>query len=86
VHVCVDDATRLVYVEVLADERAETSVAFLERAVAWLAERGVEVRQVMTDNGPPYRSGRWVVRGPRRRAHPDAPLPAAHERQGVSAS
>jgi transposase len=29
VHVCIDDATRLVYVEVLADEKASTAVAFL---------------------------------------------------------
>jgi hypothetical protein len=31
VHVCVDDASRLAYVEVLADERAESAAAFLER-------------------------------------------------------
>jgi len=55
-HVCVDDATRLAYVEVLPDERGETAVAFLRRAVAWFAERGVEVERVMTDNGSPYRS------------------------------
>ena len=53
-HVCVDDATRLAYVEVLPDERGETSSAFLRRAVAWFAERGVEVERVMTDNGSPY--------------------------------
>jgi transposase InsO family protein len=56
VHVCVDDATRLAYVEVLPDERGETAVGFLRRAVAWLAERGVKVERVMTDNGSPYRS------------------------------
>src|SRR6266540_823763 len=33
VHVCVDDATRLAYVEVLADEKATTAVAFLRRAI-----------------------------------------------------
>jgi hypothetical protein len=55
-HVCVDDATRLAYVEVLPDERGETSSAFLRRAVAWFAERGVKVEGVMTDNGSPYRS------------------------------
>ena len=55
-HVCVDDATRLAYVEVLADERGETSSGFLRRAVAWFAERGVKVERVMTDNGSPYRS------------------------------
>ena len=53
-HVCVDDATRLAYVEVLPDERGETSVAFLRRAVAWFAEQGVKVERVMTDNGSPY--------------------------------
>ena len=34
VHVCVDDATRLAYVEVLADEKASTAARFLRRAVA----------------------------------------------------
>jgi transposase InsO family protein len=55
-HVCVDDATRLAYVEVLPDERGETAAAFLRRAIAWFAERGVEVERVMTDNGSAYRS------------------------------
>jgi transposase InsO family protein len=53
-HVCVDDATRLAYVEVLPNERGTTSSAFLRRAVAWFAERGVKVERVMTDNGSPY--------------------------------
>jgi len=37
VHVCIDDASRLAYSEVLADERKESAVPFLERAVAWFA-------------------------------------------------
>jgi transposase InsO family protein len=61
VHVCVDDATRLAYVEVLPDERALTTIAFFERAVAWFAARGVRVRQVMSDNGSPYVSGVWAT-------------------------
>ncbi|HUS80343.1 MAG TPA: DDE-type integrase/transposase/recombinase [Armatimonadota bacterium] len=56
VHVAVDDATRLAYVEVLGDETKESVVAFLERAVAHMADLGVRVRAVMTDNGPGYRS------------------------------
>jgi transposase InsO family protein len=56
VHVCVDDATRLAYVEVLPDERGETAVGFLRRAIAWFSERGVKVERLMTDNGAPYRS------------------------------
>ncbi len=56
VHVCVDDATRLAYVEVLADEKGQTAVGFLRRAVAHFAAYGIRVRAVMTDNGPAYRS------------------------------
>ena len=56
VHVCVDDATRLAYVEVLADEKATTAVGFLQRAVAFYASHGVRVRAVMSDNGACYRS------------------------------
>jgi hypothetical protein len=37
VHVCVDDATRLAYVEVLADEKAKTAIAFLRKALAFYA-------------------------------------------------
>ncbi len=54
VHVCIDDFTRLAYVEILPDEKGVTSVAFLRRAVAWLAGHGVRVQRVMTDNGSGY--------------------------------
>lgn len=56
VHVCVDDATRLAYVEVLPDERATTAIGFLRRAVGFLGAHGVTVERVMTDNGSAYRS------------------------------
>jgi transposase InsO family protein len=56
VHVCVDDATRLAYVEVLADEKAITAVAFLKRAIAFYARHGIHVERLMTDNGSAYRS------------------------------
>jgi transposase InsO family protein/transposase-like protein len=56
VHVCVDDATRLAYVEVLGDEKATTAVGFLRRAKAFYAAHGVTVERVMTDNGSAYRS------------------------------
>jgi len=55
VHVCVDDATRLVYVEVLEDEKATTAAGFLRRAVAHFAAYGIRVERVMTDNGSCYR-------------------------------
>jgi transposase InsO family protein len=54
VHVCVDDATRLAYVEVLPDEKAVTAVRFLRRAVAHYAGYGIRVRRLLTDNGPAY--------------------------------
>ena len=56
VHVCVDDATRLAYVEVLADEKTKTVVGFLRRAVAFYRSHGIAVEGLMTDNGPAYRS------------------------------
>src|SRR5271167_4850191 len=56
VHVAIDDATRLAYVEVLTDEKAITAVGFLRRALSFYASHGVTVERVMTDNGPAYRS------------------------------
>ncbi len=55
-HVCVDDATRLAYVEVLCDERATTAIAFLRRAVDYYLAHGITVERLMTDNGSAYRS------------------------------
>jgi transposase InsO family protein len=55
-HVAVDDASRLAYTELLADERKESAVAFMERARAWFARHGIEVERVMTDNGSAYKS------------------------------
>ena len=56
VHVCVDDATRLAYVEVLSDEKGLTAVGFLRRAIAFYRRHGITVERVMTDNGTAYRS------------------------------
>ena len=56
VHVAIDDATRLAYVEVLADERRHTATGFLLRALRWFRDQGIRVERVMTDNGSAYRS------------------------------
>lgn len=56
VHVCVDDATRLAYVEVLPDEKATTAVGFLRRAIAFYHRHGIATQAVMSDNGACYRS------------------------------
>jgi hypothetical protein len=54
--VCIDDATRLAYSEILPDEKKDSAVGFLERALRWLAQQGVAVERVMTDNGSAYLS------------------------------
>ena len=56
VHVCVDDYSRLAYAEVLPDERQETAIGFLERALAFYRRHGIRVERVLTDNGPAYLS------------------------------
>jgi transposase InsO family protein len=56
VHVCVDDATRIAFVEVLEDEKATTAAGFLRRAVAHYRAHGIRVERVMTDNGSCYRA------------------------------
>ena len=61
VHVAVDDASRLAYAEVLANERSPTAVAFLRRLVAWYSSHGINVTGVMTDNGSCYVSHRFAA-------------------------
>jgi transposase InsO family protein len=56
VHVAVDDATRLAYVEVLPDEKAITAVGFLRRAIVFYRRHGITVERLITDNGAPYRA------------------------------
>jgi len=56
VHIAVDDYSRLAYAEVLDDETAATAAGFLARAVAFYRRYGIEVEQLLTDNGSCYRS------------------------------
>jgi len=56
VHVAIDDATRLGYVEVLDDEKALTAIGFLRRAVAHFGSYGITAERLITDNGSAYRS------------------------------
>lgn len=55
-HSAIDDHSRLVYSEILADERKETASAFWRRARRYYQSQGITVRRVMTDNGSCYRS------------------------------
>jgi transposase InsO family protein len=56
VHVCIDDASRVAFSQVMPDEKKESATAFLIAAIAYYASLGVTVSRVMTDNGSCYRS------------------------------
>ena len=82
-HVAIDDPTRLAYAEILRDEKARSSIAFLRKAQAWYARHGIEILRVLSDNGPCYMDrftnacaqlGIWHLRTRpyRRRARPSA--------------
>jgi transposase InsO family protein len=55
-HVCIDDATRLAYTEMLPAEDRFAATAFVQRAAAWFGQLGVHIERVMTDNAFAYRS------------------------------
>jgi hypothetical protein len=56
----IDDYSRVADAELLDDRTAACAVAFLRRARAWFAERGIHVRAVMSDGLKS--SGRWLRR------------------------
>lgn len=56
VHVCIDDASRIAFSQILPDERKESAIAFLEAALAYYASLGITVTRLMTDNGACYKS------------------------------
>jgi transposase InsO family protein len=56
VHVCIDDASRIAFSQVLPDEKQESAIAFLNAAIAYYASLGITVSRVMTDNGGCYKS------------------------------
>jgi len=56
VHVCIDDASRIAFSQILPDEKALSATAFLNAAVAYYASLGVKVARVMTDNGSCYKA------------------------------
>jgi transposase InsO family protein len=57
VYVCIDDHSRLSYVEPLEAEDKYTAAAFLERAIAWYRASGIQPRRLLTDNGKVFTSG-----------------------------
>lgn len=67
VHVAIDDATRLAYVEILPDDTGASAALFLERALDWFGALNITVERVMTDNGPAYLSNAFAAALQRRR-------------------
>jgi transposase InsO family protein len=59
VHSVLDDHSRVVYAEIHDDERKETAANVLRHAAAWFADRGVTISEVLSDNGPCYKSHHW---------------------------
>src|SRR6266550_751694 len=56
VHVCIDDASRIAFVQVMPDEKKQSAVAFLQAAVGYYQSLGIKVARVMTDNGSCYKA------------------------------
>lgn len=61
VHVCIDDASRVAFVQIMANQRKESAVAFLVAAMTYYARLGISIERVMTDNGACYRSKAFRV-------------------------
>src|SRR5271165_4120461 len=55
-HVAVDDHSRLAFTQMLPDQKAGTTIGFLNAAVEFFARHGIGVRALLTDNGSNYRS------------------------------
>jgi transposase InsO family protein len=55
-HVAIDDHSRMAFTQMLPDQKSETTIGFLNSAVAFFATHGIGVRALLTDNGSSYRS------------------------------
>jgi transposase InsO family protein len=55
-HVAVDDHSRLAFTQLLPDQKAATTIGFLENARQFFTRHGFPVRALLTDNGSSYRS------------------------------
>jgi len=56
VHVAIDDASRMAYAKIMPDEKITSVTEFLRQALIHFASFSVRIRQLMSDNGPAYRS------------------------------
>ena len=56
VHVCIDDASRIAFAQVMPDETKQSAIAFLKAALAYYQSLGITVARLMTDNGGCYKA------------------------------
>lgn len=47
----IDDATRLIYSEVLPNKKAKTVADFMGRAYKWFLKKGITIKRILSDNG-----------------------------------
>jgi transposase InsO family protein len=57
-HAIVDDHSRLAYVELHSNERAQTVTDFVTRALEWFETQGITAKRLMSDNAWTYTNNR----------------------------
>jgi len=55
-HVAIDDHSRLAFTQLMPNQRAATTIAFLQSALDFYAQHGIRIQSLLTDNGSCYRS------------------------------
>ena len=59
-HVAIDDHSRIAFTAMYPDQTDRSSTHFLAAAVEWFDQLGIEIRRVLTDNGPCYKANRFA--------------------------
>ena len=78
-HVAVDDHSRMAFTQMLPDQKADTTIGFLNSAVEFFATHGIGVRALLTDNGSSYRSASSATACQKMASNTTAPGPILHE-------
>ena len=55
-HIAIDDHSRMAFTELMPNQKADTTIAFLEHAREFFARHGIGIKELLTDNGSSYRS------------------------------
>lgn len=58
-HIAIDDRSRVAFTRMMPDQKAETTIGFLRDAASFFAERKVQIKALLTDNGSAYRSHKF---------------------------